>query len=326
MTRPGFSFCICPDGTLVRRQIDTLLSESGTENTWERHTFWGDEELPPKFWELMTLQGLFSTSRLLVVRNAQLFNVEIWKRLSSALARPNSRVWTILCIESAWEKGQPKIPAAISKQPCMSFADKKGWIWRSPGLEPRNLKTYIQSVARSKNMQFAPGSLEILCETLPLDASAVDNELEKLSILSEGAPLSPEQARLSVGSSGTLNIFTLLRQIQGSQHIEAWKTLLEEQQKGEEPLFYLLAMLQREARLLWQIRAGEPIRLSPNEMTIKKTLSGRLGMIGICRLWDTLHLAELSVKSGRKTPGQALDALLGDLTLLFTSNPATGFR
>ena len=36
------------------------------------------------------------------------------------------------------------------------------------------------------------------------------------------------------------------------------------------------------------------------------------------KLWDAMHTAELSVKSGRRSPSQALDALMGDLTLLFT--------
>ena len=68
-TRPGFSFCICPDGKLLRQQVEELLGAHPDAGR-ERHVFWGDDELPPKFWEILTLQGLFSTSRVLVMRNA----------------------------------------------------------------------------------------------------------------------------------------------------------------------------------------------------------------------------------------------------------------
>ena len=46
--------------------------------------------------------------------------------------------------------------------------------------------------------------------------------------------------------------------------------------------------------------------------------ASRLGAAGLAKLWDAMHTAELSVKSGRRSPSQALDALMGDLTLLFT--------
>ena len=97
-----------------------------------------------------------------------------------------------------------------------------------------------------------------------------------------------------------------------------WKSILEEQAKGEEPLFYLLAMLQREARQLWQLAAGETVRLNPSDQQAKEQTASRLGL---ARLWDAMHTAELSVKSGRRSPAQALDALMGDLTLLFAPVP-----
>ena len=124
-TRPGFSFCICPDGKLLRQQVEELLGAHPDAGR-ERHVFWGDDELPPKFWEILTLQGLFSTSRVLVMRNAHALTADVWKRLSAALSRPNPQTWPLFCLEVAWEKGQPKIPAHIAKLPCFTFADAKG--------------------------------------------------------------------------------------------------------------------------------------------------------------------------------------------------------
>ena len=130
-------------------------------------------------------------------------------------------------------------------------------------------------------------------------------------------PLTQEQAR-SVSPTTEFNVFAFLRQLQAGQAASVWKSILEEQSKGEEPLFYLLAMLQREARQLWQILAGEQVRMGPSDQQAKQQTASRLGAAGLAKLWDAMHTAELSVKSGRRSPSQALDALMGDLTLLFT--------
>ena len=130
-------------------------------------------------------------------------------------------------------------------------------------------------------------------------------------------PLTQEQAR-SVSPTTEFNVFAFLRQLQAGQTASVWKSILEEQAKGEEPLFYLLAMLQREARQLWQILAGEQVRMGPSDQQAKQQTASRLGAAGLAKLWDAMHTAELSVKSGRRSPSQALDALMGDLTLLFT--------
>ena len=144
-----------------------------------------------------------------------------------------------------------------------------------------------------------------------------DAELSKLQLLAGGKPLTQEQAR-SVSPTTEFNVFAFLRQLQAGQTASVWKSILEEQAKGEEPLFYLLAMLQREARQLWQILAGEQVRMGPSDQQAKQQTASRLGAAGLAKLWDAMHTAELSVKSGRRSPSQALDALMGDLTLLFT--------
>lgn len=313
-TSPGFLFCICPDGKLLRQRVEELLAD-GPEKR-ERHLFWGDEELPDQFWELLTLQGLFSVSRALIIRNAHTIVADTWKRLSKALGRPNPRTLPLFCLEGAWERGQPKIPAHITKLPCFAFAEKKSWIWRAPGLDSRSLRRYLQLRIKALGLSCAPGALEALCEILPPDAATVENELEKLFLLSAGEPLSSEMVR-TIAQGTDFNIFTFLRQLQNGQTMQVWKTLLEEQQKGEEPLFYLLVMLQREVRQLWQLLMGEQVRMPPGEVAVRQQTASRLGAAGLCRIWDALHTAELSVKSGYRSPSQALERLMEELTLLF---------
>lgn len=121
--------------------------------------------------------------------------------------------------------------------------------------------------------------MDILAETLLPEAAAVDAELSKLQLLAGGKPLTQEQAR-SVSPTTEFNVFAFLRQLQAGQTASVWKSILEEQAKGEEPLFYLLAMLQREARQLWQILAGEQVRMGPSDQQAKQQTASRLGAAG----------------------------------------------
>lgn len=319
--RQGFTFCICPDSTLLRQQLDSLLDGQARDATWERHVFWGDEELSRQFWDHLTLQGLFSTLRMLVIRNAQNLPVETWKKLSSALARPNPQVWPVLCLEMAWEKGQPKLPSSIARQACFVFAGKKGWIWRQAGLDGPSLRRHVQIRARTMGLDFESDSFDRLCEMLPSEASAVESELAKLALLvcdENGEKRAVRTADLrELGNLSDFNIFTLLRQIQSGQSAAVWKTVLTEEARGEEPLFYLLAMLQRETRQLWQLLANEQVYVPPRDLGSKKQTAARLGAGGLAALWDIMHVAELDVKSGRSSPGQALNSLIAKLGRLF---------
>ena len=89
MPRPGFSFLVCPDSRLLQARLEALVSAQGDSGRWERHVHWGDEEPSPRFWEQLTLQGLFGTPRLLVVRQAQLWPAR-WATVCMSLSpRPD---------------------------------------------------------------------------------------------------------------------------------------------------------------------------------------------------------------------------------------------
>lgn len=236
-TRPGFSFCICPDGKLLRQQVEELLGAHPDAGR-ERHVFWGDDELPPKFWEILTLQGLFSTSRVLVMRNAHALTADVWKRLSAALSRPNPQTWPLFCLEVAWEKGPAQNPRAYRQTALLYLCRCQGVDLAFPRLEPRSLRRHIQIRSKALGLDLEPGCVDILAETLLPDAAAVDAELSKLQLLAGGKPLTQEQAR-SVSPTTEFNVFAFLRQLQAGQTASVWKSILEEQAKGEEPLFYL---------------------------------------------------------------------------------------
>lgn len=316
--RPGFTFCICPDGQLIREHIAALLdaSQPADGKAWERHVFWGDEEPGPQFWEQLTLQGLFGTPRAVIIRNAQNMPAATWKRISAALGTPNPQCWPFLCLEVPWEKGQPKVPAAIGKLRCLSFADSRGWVWRSAGLDEHAMRAYVRRRAQELGIVFARGALEQLCAALPCDAAAIEQELAKLALF-HGEPVTAEMAA-SAGHAPEFNIFHFMRLLQSGNAAGAWEQVTCGQRHDDGLLFPFLGLLAREARILWQLLAGERVRLHPADAAQKQALARRLGTRGLSRLFELIMLAEWQVKSGERSPAQALDALVGELTILFS--------
>ena len=326
--RPGFTFCISPDGRLLRRAVEQLLADhppaggmtglSAAPAAWVSRVFWGDEELPPAFWEALTLQGLFATPQALIVRNAHNLPADTWKRLNQSLSRAGDLTWPFLCLEGTWEKGQPKLPAHLKKLACLAHAEKQNWVWKQAALNAQGIRRHVADTAKRLGLAFGPGALEALAASLPADAATIENELDKLSLLTEDNVITAEQAAF-VEHAPDFDIFSFLRQIQAGNAAAVWKTVLQEERQSDELIFPLLGLLQREARLLWQLRAGESPYLHPSAAASKREAAVRLGFTGLAALWEAMYTAEYSIKSGNRSPAQALDALLGELTRLFSA-------
>lgn len=317
MERPGFYFCICPDSALVREHLNREFLEPLAPESPEVLFFWADEGLDRRFWDSLTLLGMDARLRILIVRGAHQLPAEVWKKLSAALATPRSGVFPVFCMECAWEKGQPKLPAHVAKLKCLAFAEKKKWVWRSIGLEARTLRQYIQRLAAERGVKLAPDALNTLSEMLIPDASAVCGVLEQLSLASSDGMVDAALVRQMTEFTPDAVIFDFIRQLENGRSREVWKTLLREGDGGESLLFPLLTLMAREARMLWQMLAGEKVYCPQYVEAEKRRLAARLGFDGLSRLFTALMKAESSVKTGTRHPLQAMEELVAELSLLF---------
>lgn len=84
-------------------------------------------------------------------------------------------------------------------------------------------------------------------------------------------------------------------------------------------LFPFSALLLREARILWQLAAGDDqnVTLPSFIKSAKVSLARKLGLPAIGRIFDMVLDAEQGVKSGRLDPEQALNWLVTELLGLF---------
>lgn len=311
MEHPGYSILVCSDPEILREKLAELLENSGP---WERAVFWGDEDPSPAFWECLVQQGLFATNRAVIVRNAQNWSAGVWQKLSHAMTRAFSSIWPFFCLEGSWEKRKPSVPAWIVKQDCYQLADKRGWIWLQPPLQGADLKQFITRHSRKLQLKWEPAALAEFSSMVRPDASLIKNELGRLALVANGQPVT---SQLLCADSGNLenNAFVCVRNILAGNLEGAWKEMGD----GNSMLFFLLALLERELRILWDIQAGNPVRLYPQEAGLKKALAQRLGFPGISQGLVALAEAEWQVKSGQATTDQALEWLVCNLAMLFGS-------
>lgn len=320
MSRPGFYICVCPDIQLTKNHIDTLMQDNpAPEGTWEQHVYWSDEGLPPVFWENLTLQGLFASPKVLIIRNAQNLPIDAWRKLSTSLGQFNPLAWVIICLEAPYDRGKPKIPAAVKKLPCWKLAETKAWIWQSAGLNERAMRGFIEQWAAKNQVQIEQQIVHALSQVLPQDASAAKNELDKLALATgESRTITAEHIK-DISHDADMDIFAFINALQsGKAPDKVWNKVISSQEAGDAMIFSFLAMLLREARILWQLYAGETVRLPSNVMQQKKRLATSLGPVRLSKIWDLALEAETGIKTGERKPEQAMEILVAGLLALFS--------
>jgi DNA polymerase III subunit delta len=319
MAHPGFSFHICPDSGLLQRRIDDDLSQQGPG--WEKRVFWADEILPPGFWESLSLPGLMGGSRAVVLRRADSLGVDEWAKFVPVLGRYQQRIWPILCLEGEWKGARPAVPAALSKQKFWTVAGKKGWVWSSPGLSRKECSGIISEWTRRNGLTLAPNLQELMLGVMPMEMAALGNELEKVLLVLAGRTTVTAEDLAVVSFTSEMQIFAFLDAVLRSKEAaRVWEQVLTSQVGSDNSMIFpFIALLLREARILWQLGTGDAaeVRLPSHAMSDKLELARRIGSRKLSRVWHMAFEAELGIKSGRFSPDQAMELLVSGLMLLF---------
>ena len=316
---PRFRFLVSPDTCLLQQAVADAADRFRQGEKTEKHTFWGEEGLSSAFWEHLTLQGLFARPKVLVIRNAQAIVAASLQELSQGLQRAPDTTLTLVCLEVAFEKGSPKVPAHIQKLPCYLHAQKKGWVQTIQPLTQGTLTTFIKNEASGLGLRLKPRLLATLATILPPDAATVKAEMAKLALTADNNGKVPETALQVVEYTPESNVFSLLQIIEtGADKKTVWARLRQCNQSGGTLIFLFLDSLRKEARALWQLCQGETPALPPYVANQKRNLAQSLGLAAISRLWDMAQSAEWAIKSGEQSPEQAFDLLIANLCQFFS--------
>jgi len=318
--RPGFSFCVCPDQEMIRRRLARLMAQAG--GGYERQVFWGDaDEFDPLFWQALSAVSLFAKPKVVVLRRAEGLDKEFWENLTRPLAGFNEHVWPVICLEGPHDpKKGPSLPKGLTERPYWKVGIKKEWVWISPGLTEETMLPTLRDWANANHLDFAKGVLPELARMLPRDMTACSKELEKLELSAKEGTIDLEALAL-LNVETELDVFGFLKALEeGRDPAGVWHTVFGHQLASDDGfLFQFLAILTREARILWQLAHDDPdLKVHPYVRKLKIPTVSRLGTPGLARLWECVMEAESSVKSGRASTDQALERLVGDLYSLFS--------
>lgn len=316
MTRPGFTFCVCPDPELLREHIHGELEQ--LEPDARMKTFWADEELPQAYWDHFQQRALTGQTTALLLRRCEKLAAPIWKSLNSLLSRHRRQVWPFFCIEAEWNGNKPPVPAAVSKLKCWQLAKGKGWIWQTAGLDQAGLGRYIKEWADKRGIRVQQGFLQRALNALPPDAALVRSELDKLELWAwESRELGDREAGLLSVEPET-DVFAFLRSMQRGETLTVWKRVIQGQMAADSASFLpFLHLVLREARIMWQLLCGEEVRLPAAVKREKLQLARSMGLAGLSGLWSHVLEAEAGFKTGEWSQMQALDMLVANLETAF---------
>jgi DNA polymerase-3 subunit delta len=325
MSRPGFTFCVCPDPELLREYVHRELERLEPDS--RVMTFWADEELPPAYWSHFQQRSLTGRTTALLLRRAEKLATNTWKSLNSLLNRHRRQVWPFFCIEAEWNGNKPPVPAGVVKLKCWRLAKSKGWIWQTPGLDRAGLRRYIQEWAEKRGIVVRQEFMQRAVNALPADAALVRRELDKLELWAwEGRELGGEEAALLSVEPET-DVFAFLRSMQRGEKLTVWKRVIQGQMATDSAAFLpFLHLVLREARIMWRLLCGEDVFLPAAVKREKLQLARSMGLAGLSGLWSHVLEAEAGFKTGEWSQMQALDMLVANLEAAFAGPGGDGRR
>jgi DNA polymerase III subunit delta len=137
--------------------------------------------------------------------------------------------------------------------------EKQGvWVPVWP-VETAALPAWLRARAKMLKVEIEPAAAQLIVERVEGNLLAAKQELEKLSLLADGEPISADLVLRSVGDSARYDVFQLAEAAAAGDGARALRVLLGLKSEGVEPSLILWALV-RELRGLWQARERDRLR------------------------------------------------------------------
>lgn len=122
-------------------------------------------------------------------------------------------------------------------------------------IDANKFQGWLQQRASNQGLQLTRGALSMLSERLEGNLLAASQELDRLSLLTNGGTIEEETIEQAVQDSSRFNGFELVTELLSGQASHAGKIIGVLQQEGENPLG-LLAVLSRDLNLILELKAS----------------------------------------------------------------------
>ena len=146
-----------------------------------------------------------------------------------------------------------KLDKKSSEAPWVRAVEKHGvWVPVWP-VESAALPGWLRARAKALRVEIEPAAAQLIIDRVEGNLLAAKQELEKLSLLADGAAIDGDLVLRSVGDSARYDVFQLAEAAAAGDAPRAMHVLLGLKSEGVEPTLILWALL-RELRGMWQAR------------------------------------------------------------------------
>jgi DNA polymerase-3 subunit delta len=195
-----------------------------------------------------------------------------------------------------------------------------------PLLRGSDLKAWIQRRVKEEGGEITPQAVNLLAELIGGDLWAMNGEIQKLLLYSQGRPISEGDVRQLVSYIQEANIFALVDAVAEGRIELAQRILHRLYDDGVAPT-YILVMITRQFRLIAQARElGKGLsrlqiqdRLGLKQSYVVDKTLGQAKLYdfeGVKRAYDKLLETDLAIKTGKYSDKLALELLVTELACL----------
>ena len=327
------AFIVFGDSFLVRQRVAALEAEHGADALLDanRHRMQGGQLAPPELLGVCQAIPFMDPLRLVVVEGL-LATAESrsgggsgrgrgrrggnasdgWQSLAGAI--PQMPATTLLLLSDG---------AISANNPLLRLLRPVCSVEELTAPRGEQLARWIKETAEVKGAAVSPAAIRSLADLVGGDLWTLDQELEKLSLYAAGREIGEADVRLMVSQVREASIFEAVDAMIDGRPEAALRLLAQLRDDGREPL-YIIAMVERQLRLLALARDSMDRRLPPDELkralgtssdfVVRKTTdqARRHSRRDIAWRYDRLLEADLAIKQGRLDPDLALELLVGE--------------
>ena len=324
------AFVVYGDSFLVRQRVAALEEEHGASAMLDanRHRLQGSQVSPQELVGMCQALPFLDTLRLVMVdgllataesrsgggrgRRGGATGDDRWRPLAEAI--PQFPGTTLLLLSDG--------PLNASN-PLLRQLGPVCTVEEQAAPRGEQLSRWIKEASEARGAAISPTAIRAMADLVGSDLWTLDQELEKLSLYASGREIGEGDVRLMVSQVREASIFEAVdAMIEGRPQV-ALRLLAQLRDDGREPL-YIIAMVERQLRLLALARDAAERRLPQNELkralgtssdfVVRKAMeqARRHSWEDIAWRYDRLLEADLSIKQGRVEPDLALELLVGD--------------
>jgi DNA polymerase-3 subunit delta len=223
-----------------------------------------------------------------------------------------------------------KLDRKVTEAPWVRAVEKHGaWVPVWP-VKITELPGWLRARARALKVEIEPAAAQLIVDRVEGNLLAAKQELEKLSLLTNGEPISADLVLRSVGDSARYDVFQLAEAAAAGDTTRALRVLLGLKSEGVEPTLILWALV-RELRGMWQARERDRLgsQRTGSGWNLVATPSpaalSRLKKIPLARLLSQASHTDRVIKGlARGDAWSALIGLTGGLAGALQANAESG--